>query len=177
MYNAPVTTALRPVFPPVNTTIMDCTNAAWVVTPRRFPIKDIAGMEQAIRRNCTRVCSVSKTHRSGGSGEYGITLAYGLFKALLYYRCFGVGFQTELGQQRAAGTTQSKRLLGLQLVYWPSSWCGLQWMQRVYVCDPLKVTVDCMCSVLARPISPFSRMDRLLLYIMVEKRSTGGCRT
>lgn len=48
---APVTTALRPVRPPTNTRIMDCTNAACVVHPSRFPIQDISGMAEAIKRN------------------------------------------------------------------------------------------------------------------------------
>ena len=67
-YNAPVTTALRPVFPPANTTIMDWTNAAWVVTPRRFPMTDIIGMAKAIRRNFTRLYAASTTHRMGRGG-------------------------------------------------------------------------------------------------------------
>lgn len=49
--DAPVTTELRPLRPPAKTTIMDCTNTAWVVTPIRFPTQDISGMVQAIKRN------------------------------------------------------------------------------------------------------------------------------
>ena len=67
-YNAPVTTALRPVFPPANTMIMDSTNVAWVVTPRRFPMTDIIGMATTIRRNFTRLYAASTTHRLGRGG-------------------------------------------------------------------------------------------------------------
>ena len=49
--DAPVTTALRPVRPPAKTSIIDCTKAAWVVTPMRLPTADMSGMAQAMNRN------------------------------------------------------------------------------------------------------------------------------
>lgn len=63
---APVTTALRPVRPPTNTRIMDCTNAACVVHPSRFPIQDISGMAQAIQRNFERK---NKQYKVGDGGQ------------------------------------------------------------------------------------------------------------
>lgn len=49
---APATTAHKPVLPPAKIMIMDCTKAACVVTPIRFPMPDRHGMAHAMRRNC-----------------------------------------------------------------------------------------------------------------------------
>lgn len=105
---SPVTTELRPVFPPAKMTIIDSTKTAWVVTPAKLPMHDMSGTAQAIRANLMCEAFEAAQHRGGeGAGDGAdcsletevakkefikvrpeTTLGTGRVNVIVYYKCW-----------------------------------------------------------------------------------------